>query len=76
MVISTTHNDALEAFENMIINQQFGEASSKVIIEEFLEGIEVSIFVLTNGIDYQIIGHNVKHFSDREVVLACLRGTA
>ena len=57
VVISTTHNDALEAFENMIINQQFGEASSKVVIEEFLEGIEVSIFVLTNGIDYQIIGH-------------------
>ena len=46
VVISTTHNDALEAFENMIINQQFGEASSKVVIEEFLEGIEVSIFVI------------------------------
>ena len=57
VVISTTYADALEAFENMIINQQFGEASSKVVIEEFLEGIEVSVFVLTNGTDYQIIGH-------------------
>ena len=57
VVISETHADALEVFENMIINQQFGDASSKVVIEEFLEGIEVSVFALTNGIDYQIIGH-------------------
>ncbi|MFC4231282.1 phosphoribosylamine--glycine ligase [Parasediminibacterium paludis] len=57
VVISETHADALEVFENMIINQQFGDASSKVVIEEFLEGIEVSVFVLTNGTDYQIIGH-------------------
>lgn len=57
VVISAIHADALEVFENMIINQQFGDASSKVVIEEFLEGIEVSVFVLTNGIDYQIIGH-------------------
>ena len=57
VVISETHADALEVFENMIINQQFGDASSKVVIEEFLEGIEVSVFVLTNGVDYQIIGH-------------------
>ena len=41
----------------MIINQQFGEASSKVVIEEFLDGIELSVFVLTNGKDYKIIGH-------------------
>jgi phosphoribosylamine--glycine ligase len=57
VVISETHADALDVFENMIINQQFGDASSKVVIEEFLEGIEVSVFALTNGIDYQIIGH-------------------
>ena len=57
VVISETHADALVAYENMIINQQFGDASSRVVIEEFLEGIEVSVFALTNGIDYQIIGH-------------------
>ena len=57
VVISETHADALHAFEEMIINQQFGKASSKVVIEEFLKGIEVSVFVLTNGVDYSIIGH-------------------
>lgn len=57
VVIATSTEDALNAFEEMIINQQFGEASSKVVIEEFLHGIELSVFVLTNGKDYKIIGH-------------------
>lgn len=57
VVIAATTKDALDAFEEMIIHQQFGEASSKVVIEEFLDGIELSVFVLTNGKDYKIIGH-------------------
>lgn len=57
VIIAATHADALVAFEDMIINQQFGAASSKVVIEQFLQGIEVSVFVLTDGVDYQIIGH-------------------
>jgi len=57
VVIATTTEDALNAFEEMIIHQQFGEASSKVVIEEYLDGIELSVFVLTNGKDYKIIGH-------------------
>lgn len=57
VVIAQTTGDALDAFEEMIINQQFGEASSKVVIEEFLDGIELSVFVLTDGKDYKVIGH-------------------
>jgi phosphoribosylamine--glycine ligase len=57
VVIATTTDDALHAFEEMIIHQQFGEASSKVVIEEYLDGIELSVFVLTDGKDYKIIGH-------------------
>ena len=57
VVIATTHNEALETFNEMLVNKQFGEASSKVVIEQFLSGIEVSVFALTNGMDYQIIGH-------------------
>lgn len=57
VVIAQTTADALNAFEEMIINQQFGEASSKVVIEQFLDGIELSVFVLTDGKDYKIIGH-------------------
>lgn len=57
VVIAQTHEEALSAFEEMILNKQFGEASSKVVIEQFLDGIEVSVFVLTDGKDYKIIGH-------------------
>ena len=57
VVISESHKDALKAFEDMIVNKQFGEASSKVVVEEFLQGIELSVFVLTDGIDYKVIGH-------------------
>jgi phosphoribosylamine--glycine ligase len=57
VVIAASHEEALRVFEEMIINKQFGEASSKVVIEEFLQGIEVSVFALTDGEVYQVIGH-------------------
>lgn len=57
VVIAVTHEEAQKVFEEMILHKQFGEASSKVVIEEFLQGIEVSVFALTDGHVYQIIGH-------------------
>ncbi len=57
VIIAETHAAALTAFEDMIVHQQFGTASTKVVIEQFLKGIEVSVFVLTDGRDYQVIGH-------------------
>lgn len=57
VIICETHTEALEAFEQMIIKKQFGDASLKVVIEEFLQGIELSVFVLTNGQQYKVIGH-------------------
>ncbi len=57
VVIAATHEEALHTFEEMIVHKQFGEASSKVVIEAFLQGIEVSVFVLTDGEHYQVIGH-------------------
>lgn len=57
VVICNNTNEALQTFEDMILHQQFGAASDKVVIEQFLQGIEVSVFVLTNGKNYSIIGH-------------------
>lgn len=57
VVIAQTQEDALKSFEEMIIGQQFGKASSKVVVETFLAGIEASVFVLTDGKDYKLIGH-------------------
>ena len=39
----------------MLVDSKFGEASTKVVIEEFLDGIELSCFVLTDGKDYKIL---------------------
>jgi phosphoribosylamine---glycine ligase len=47
--------EAKEELRNMLVNQKFGEASSKVVIEEFLDGIELSCFVLTDGKNYKIL---------------------
>ena len=38
-----------------MLNGKFGEASSTVVIEEFLSGIELSVFVLTDGVNYKIL---------------------
>ncbi len=57
VVIVDTIEEAENAFTKMIREKQFGEASARVVVEQFLEGIEVSVFVLTNGVDYKIIGH-------------------
>lgn len=51
--------DSLEAakneLENMLAHSKFGQASSKVVVEEFMDGIELSVFVLTDGKDYKIL---------------------
>ena len=47
--------EAKEELRNMLLNQKFGQASSKVVIEEFLDGIELSCFVLTDGKNYKIL---------------------
>lgn len=47
--------EAQEELRNMLVGQKFGSASSKVVIEEFLDGIELSCFVLTDGKSYKIL---------------------
>ncbi len=51
-------NDLAEAkleLKNMLVGGKFGSASTKVVIEEFLDGIELSCFVLTDGKSYKIL---------------------
>jgi phosphoribosylamine--glycine ligase len=48
-------SEAKEELRNMLVHSKFGEASSKVVIEEFLDGIELSCFVLTDGKNYKIL---------------------
>src|SRR5688500_783004 len=55
VVICQSYVEAVAEFELMIQRAKFGEASKKVVVEDFLTGIELSVFVLTDGKDYLLL---------------------
>ncbi len=55
VVICENHLEAIAEFELMVQRAKFGEAGKKVVIEEFLKGIEISVFVLTDGKNYVVL---------------------
>ena len=55
VVICQNYLEAIAEFELMIQQSKFGEASKKVVVEEFLDGIELSVFALTDGKHYVIL---------------------
>lgn len=55
VLILNSLDEAKKELTNMLTNAKFGKAGSKVVIEQFLDGIELSVFVLTDGISYKIL---------------------
>lgn len=55
VLIISDKEEAKAALQEMILQNKFGVASAKVVIEEFLSGIEFSVFVLTDGTNYKIL---------------------
>ncbi|MGI9190495.1 MAG: phosphoribosylamine--glycine ligase [Chitinophagaceae bacterium] len=55
VVIAQTHQEALDTFHAMLKDKQFGDAGNTVVIEQFLDGIECSMFVLTDGQHYVLL---------------------
>ena len=55
VLICQTLEEATSELQQMISDKKFGAASSKVVIEEFLTGIELSVFVLSDGFSYKIL---------------------
>jgi phosphoribosylamine--glycine ligase len=55
VIIAEDTATARRTLEDMLLNQRFGEASHKAVVEQYLEGIEVSVFVITDGKDYKIL---------------------
>lgn len=55
VLICKNHLEAVSEFDLMLLQSKFGEAGKKVVIEEFLKGIELSIFVLTDGKNYLVL---------------------
>lgn len=55
VVICNNLDEADEAIESMLLNKIFGEAGSNIVIEEFMHGIEMSVFVLSDGKNYIVL---------------------
>lgn len=55
VIISPSIEEAQQEMKEMLEQKKFGDASAKVLVEEFLDGIELSVFVLTDGEDYVIL---------------------
>ncbi|MDN5285085.1 MAG: purD [Mucilaginibacter sp.] len=55
VLICTTLEEARQELTEMLAEAKFGDASSSVVIEQFLQGIELSVFVMTDGKNYKIL---------------------
>lgn len=55
VIITEDPDEAKAVLKEMLLDKKFGDASTKVLIEEFLKGIELSVFVLTDGKNYVIL---------------------
>lgn len=55
VIICQTHEEAVREFELMTRQNKFGEAGRKVVVEEFLDGIELSVFLLTDGENHVVL---------------------
>jgi phosphoribosylamine--glycine ligase len=55
VVILNSLNEAKAELKAMLLDEKFGSASATVVIEEFLDGIELSVFVLTDGVNYKVL---------------------
>jgi len=69
VIISLSQGEAKAVIKEMLVNKKFGAAGSKVLIEEFLNGIELSVFILTDGNDYVILpeAKDYKRIGDGDV---------
>jgi phosphoribosylamine--glycine ligase len=52
VVICQSHQEAVDEFSAMILQSKFGDAGKKVVVEQFLAGIEMSVFIVTDGKKY------------------------
>jgi phosphoribosylamine--glycine ligase len=68
VIIAQTLEEAQHSLREMLLDSKFGAASDKVVIEQFLRGIELSVFVLTDGNNYVVLpeAKDYKRISDND----------
>ena len=71
VLICTSWEEAQHEFTSMLRDAKFGAASAKVVVEQFLQGIELSVFVLTDGKNYKILpeAKDYKRISEGDIGL-------
>lgn len=55
VIICSTLEEATQTLEEMLLMESFGKASATVVVEEFLQGIELSVFAITDGHSYRLL---------------------
>lgn len=55
VIIAETNKQARATLKEMLVDAKFGDASSRVVVEQYLDGIELSVFVLTDGKNYKVL---------------------
>ena len=55
VIIAKTKQEAIDAAKGMLSGESFGEAGKKIIVEEFLDGYELSVFAVCDGKDYVVL---------------------
>lgn len=55
VIITENLDEAKQSLKEMLADAKFGDASSKVLVEQYLKGIELSVFVLSDGKNYKIL---------------------
>jgi len=55
VIIAETKDEAIDAARGMLSGESFGEAGNKIIVEEYLDGYELSIFAVCDGKDYIVL---------------------
>ncbi len=55
VIIATTHDEAKQAAQDMLAGTAFGDAGMKIVVEEYLDGYELSVFAICDGKDYVVL---------------------
>ncbi len=71
VIICTNYIEALSEFELMLLHSKFGKAGERVVVEAFLTGIEMSVFILTDGNSFVLLpeAKDYKRVGERETGL-------
>ena len=55
VIIASTHDEAKDAAQDMLSGESFGDAGTSIVIEEFLDGYELSVFAICDGESYKVL---------------------